>query len=134
MRSSFDITDILFKDLLTQGFPLSGDVYKQLRPVNSELEDIVVNSLPVNAEQLQQAVLNVNIFVPNLKVSVNNLVDTFQPDWVRLKSLTSLVLEFLKSQSGSDYWYQVQQQNFFADQISNSYYSNIRVNFYSENL
>lgn len=134
MRTTFDITDILYEAIKAHGFTISGGVYKFVRPVNSNKVDIVVGSLPVNGEQIQTAVANINIFAPNLQLVINGVQDNSQPDWNTLKNVTELVVGFLKEKIGNDYWFRFQQQNFFADPEAKSYYSNIRVKFYSENF
>ena len=136
MRNTFDLVSIIYLALKTNAITsaITGNVYKNQRPLNSDKIDIVVGSLPVNAEQIQQAVLNVNIHVPNLKLSINGAQDNTQPDLVKLNAVTKLVTIELKDKVGGDYWFDIQQQTLFASESANEHYSNIRVNFYSENI
>lgn len=137
MRSTLKAVDILYQILkLTSSITsaISGKVYKDRRPDNSDKEDIVVNSLPINFEQVQQAVLNVNIHVPNLKLNINGVQDNSQPDRVRLDTITDLVMTAVKDHVGSDYWFFIQQQNVFPSENFMEHYSNIRIDFYSENI
>ncbi|WP_392436465.1 hypothetical protein ACF3N7_05375 [Cruoricaptor ignavus] len=46
---------------------ISGGIYKDRRPYGSNLEDIVINSLPADARYLQTGVLNVNCYVPYMR-------------------------------------------------------------------
>lgn len=128
MKTTFDIVDIVYLFLKTKTITISGGIYKHLRPANSVLEDIVIGSLPVNNEQIQQAVVNINIHVPNVKLPQ----DTTQPDSKRLNTLTALIIGYVDEQYINNYWFYVQQQNVFADGLEN--YSNIRLNFFSENI
>lgn len=134
MRDTFDIDSLIYKavnmPLITSA--ISGKVYKRSRPLNPDKVDIVVGSLPVNNEQLQRTVVNVNIHVPNLKLSINGITDNTQPDLVKLKTVTALVISALDDKAFTDYYFDVQQQVLFEDGAE--YYSNIRINFFSENL
>jgi hypothetical protein len=137
MRTTFDVEDILYtrlKNDATVTGAISGKVYKNNRPVNSNLVDIVIGSLPMPNEQLQRSVANVNVHAPNLKLNLNGVEDNSQPDRVKLKQVTSLVITSLKDNVFPDYYFDVQQQNMFASEDSDEHYSNIRVNFFSENL
>ncbi len=136
MRTTFDIDNILYQVLSNNAglaATITGSVYKRNRPVSSTEEDIVIGSLPVTNDQLQRTVANVNIHVPLLEIATENGQDT-QPDTVRLKELTDMVILIVNDIVGPDYYYDVQQQNVFFDSITNDYYSNIRVNFFLENL
>jgi len=45
---------------------VSGTVRRYLRPTNSDKEDVTINILnPIDFEQLQSGVFNLNVFVPN---------------------------------------------------------------------
>ncbi len=136
MRTTFDIDNILYQVLSNNAgltATITGSVYKRNRPVSSTEEDIVIGSLPVPNNQLQRTVANVNIHVPLLEIATENGQDT-QPDTVRAEQLTDMVVLIVDDIVGPDYYYDVQQQNVFFDSITNDYYSNIRVNFFLENL
>lgn len=44
---------------------ISGVVRRYLRPTNSDKEDVTVNVLNIDFDQLQEGIINVNVFVPN---------------------------------------------------------------------
>ncbi len=134
MRTTFDCIDILYQKIKNSTVVnvISGKVYKNTRPLNSRTEDIVIGSLPINNEDIQQTVLNVNIHVPNLKLSIDGNIDNSQANFVRLQDLTELVIQQIDDITNVDYWYNVQQQTIFED--LEEHYTNIRVNFYSENF
>lgn len=137
MRNTFNLVDIIYLVLTANAAitsAITGKVYKNARPLNSDKQDIVVGSLPINAEQIQQAVMNVNVHISNLKISINGVQDNSQPNLIKLEEVTALVIEGLKDKVFSDYWFDIQQQNLFADEATNEHYSNIRINFYSENI
>lgn len=136
MRDTFDIETIIYKQLnvLSITNAISGKVYKNSRPLNSNKVDVVVGSLPINAEQLQRTVVNVNVHAPNLILSINGIQDNTQPDVAKLKTVTALVISALTDKAFTDYYFDVQQQVLFKDETTDEHYSNIRINFLSENL
>lgn len=135
MKSTFHIVDILFAALDSSAIKsvITGSICKQNRDFNSGKEDIVINSLPVNNEQLQEAIANVNIHVPDLVVNAGG-GESFQPNHVRLKELTDLAIPILNNIQGADYYFTVQQQQTFSDAEAKDHYSNIRIEFFIENL
>ncbi len=46
---------------------ISGSVYRDRRPLNSRVEDVVISVLATGAGQIQQFMLNVNVYVPDVK-------------------------------------------------------------------
>ena len=137
MRNTFDIVDIIYLVLSANTSvtsSINGKVYKNQRPTNSDKQDIAIGSLPINAEQIQRTVVNVNIHVPNLRIKINGVQDNSQPDLVKLNEVTTLVIGALKDKVFNDYWFDVQQQNLFASETTGEHYSNIRIDFYSENI
>ncbi|HEY4207982.1 MAG TPA: hypothetical protein VGM31_14260 [Puia sp.] len=136
MRTTLDIVDILWSRLSESNLKdaITGGIYKHIGPVNSTKEDIVINSLPIVNLDLQTAVANVNIFVPNPTQNLNGVQDNSQPNGARLKELGAVAMEILAAQYGADYSFDVQQSVTLPDEASGSWYINIRVNFYSINL
>lgn len=136
MRDTFDIETIIYQALNVPDITnaISGKVYKNSRPLSSDKVDVVVGSLPVNNEQLQKTVVNVNVHVPNLKININGITDNTQPDVATLKTVTDLVISTLDDKAYMDYYFDVQQQVLFKDETTDEHYSNIRINFISENL
>lgn len=138
MINTLEIVDELFLGLFVADVlgAITGNVYKMQRPLDSKLVDIVINCLPTNNLQVQTAVANVNIHVPNLSLGSAAGVDNTQANIPKLRALTNLVISKLndKYPSGKAFWYDVQQQNVFAEPNINEHYSNVRVNFYSINI
>lgn len=67
-------TDIEIKDLIYQiirytELPgcISGKVYKDLRPVNSQVEDVLISVVARSATEIQSFTVNVNLYVPDIK-------------------------------------------------------------------
>lgn len=130
MKTASDVIDILWS--LLNASPLktaiNGGVYKMERPLNSNVEDVVINTLPVNFLQLQTGLANVNVFVPNLLSGGES-----KPNTKRLKELSLLAVNALKDVWSDDYHLEVQQQTLIKDEESNQYFINIRVDFFNIN-
>src|SRR5689334_5227981 len=125
MRSTLNAVDLLYGILKSSSSvtnAISGKVYKDNRPMNSQKEDVVINSLPINMEQIQQALINVNVHVPNLRLNINGVTDNTQPDLARLDTLTTLVMTAVKDRVGTDYWFFIQQQTLFPSDPIGEYY------------
>lgn len=135
MITAFDIIDIIYTGL--QGGQLAtainGGLYKHKRPVSSTLEDVVVNCLPVNANQMQTAIANVNIHVPNISVTVAGTTDNTVPNHPRMKELAQKAVQDLESNWASTYSYHVQQAGMLQDDDF-SHYINIRIEFFNINI
>jgi hypothetical protein len=136
MKTTFDVEDIIWQHLNGSSLDsaITGNIYKVKRPFNSNVEDVVINVLPLNNLELQTGVINVNIFVPNFVINVNQAQDHTQPNRARLKLLTGLAIGLLEEIWVDDYTFTVQQQILFEDPESKSHYSNIRLDFYNINI
>ena len=114
----------------------NGKLCKYQRPLNSKLEDVVINGLPINRDIVQTAILNVNIYVLNLEFGGTS-TDKSQPDNARIMALSKLANEALGEgnevwdESGS-YCFNIQQDSVLED-VDNQHYINIRVEFYASN-
>jgi hypothetical protein len=122
--------------LMTDAKRPNGKLCKYQRPMNSVLEDVVINSLGLNREDVQEGVLNVNIFVPNLVIP-SNAADKSQPDTARLTYLLNLASIALGEgneiwEATGNYCFNLQQDKLFQDE-NNQHYLNLRVEFYSLN-
>jgi hypothetical protein len=135
MITSLEIVDILWAKL--NGSPLKaaidGGIYKNRRPASSEKQDVVINCLPVNNQQLQTTIANVNIHVPNISIDVNGVQDSSQPDHVKLLALSKIAVGVLKDIWSGDYNFNVQQEVLIQDEEQGDYYINIRIEFYNIN-
>lgn len=73
---------------------ISGKIYKDKRPSGSTKEDIVINSLTMTNDYMQNGVFNVNIYVPMISVTSNGITQ-YQKNNARLKLLADLVYPVL---------------------------------------
>jgi len=122
-------TSVLFTDLKKP----NGGLYRFQRPTGSDREDVVVNSLTLNRNSIQQGVLNVNLFVPNLTLTFNGQQDKSQPNIKRLAELSLLAEQALKVVKMPNYTFRVQQDNLFPDE-NYQHYQSFRVSFNSINI
>jgi hypothetical protein len=126
---------ILHTALLTDLNKPNGKLCKYKRPLNSVLEDIVINGLDLIKDDIDETVLNVNIYVPNLEIP--NSTDRSQPNNKRMLYLSQLGNEAF--QNGEEIWdeadeycFRYQQDTVMVDD-NNQHYINFRIEFYSTN-
>jgi hypothetical protein len=138
MKTTFELETLLWHYLRESAFAteLRGGFYKHKRPIGSQAEDVVIVSLPINNLEVQTAVVNVNIHVPNMSLKMQGQVDARMPDLKRLKELADIALPLLKEywDPQGDWCFEVQQQNVFEDEDGSNHYINIRLDFYSINI
>lgn len=138
MNTTYDAEDFVWHIVNDSALKtaITGGVYKRKRPMNSNLEDVVVSAITMVNLDLQEGFLNVNIHVPNLLVGTQFGQDNTQPDHARLKELSSIAASILKevwSEDGQTH-FEIQQQTVFEEEETNSHFTNIRLLFYSVNI
>ncbi|MCT4190214.1 hypothetical protein HZP50_06875 [Elizabethkingia anophelis] len=104
---------------------ISGDIYKDRRPVGSTKEDAVINSVSMNEEFLQDGVFNINIYIPYLRVKING-IDQDMPNEVRQKIIMNFVKPLLESVYTKDYNLKLEFHDVLDDAKDN--WINFRVN------
>jgi hypothetical protein len=136
MKTTLDLVDVVYGVLKVSSLKgsISGKVYEYQRPVNSNVEDVVINSLPITNQQLQQAIVNVNVFVPNLAVEETGDISRQVPDVTRLKTLAGLAVQELTDGISGDYTWDVQQQTLIQEEESGQHFINIRIQFFVSNI
>jgi hypothetical protein len=135
MKTPLDIVDILFMHLNGSSLnsSITGIVCKK-RPIDSKLEDVVINSLGVSNQQLQVAVVNVNIYVPNMQLKIGGKQDNSQPNTARLQELANIAKDLLTDQWAGDYNFDIQQIVGPIESEEDQHYINIRLEFFSINI
>lgn len=111
---------------------ISGVISKNVRPTNSNKEDIVINSLTLNNQQLQRGIVNVNVHVPNLQISTSTGIDNEVPDHTRLSFITKLIVPLLKDIWSDNWDIDIEQINLVREDKSS--FNNIRVTYQSINV
>lgn len=138
MITTLTAVDIVLQQLVTSPIKtaITGGIYKK-RPLNSQLEDVIINSPTINAGQLQEGLVNVNVHVPNIVISVGGVQDPTQPNTLRLQQLVDMAVTVLADawKDGGDVNFTVQQiSGLIEESENNSHYVNIRLLFYAVNL
>jgi hypothetical protein len=111
---------------------ISGSVYMFERPKNSVKQDIVLNTLALTNDQLQQGVFNVNIHSPNVKgVVIAGETDNTLPDTQFLLDTGKKVAALLYDYAGPDFSLSVQTPGLPLRDTDGTWYLNIRVNYYA---
>lgn len=107
MKSDIDIKDDIY--MFIKGTPLyeavNGKLSKTIRPCDSDSEDIVISVLSNQNAQIQEAFVNVNIYVKDV-IRDNQA----EEDTIRLRQLCSLANDTLKVGNGSDFRFVLDSQ------------------------
>lgn len=131
MKTTFDISDILYPiiNVTSVTGTIDGRVYRDKKPLNSELQDIVIIPLTnYNGDEIiQLSVYMVNCFCKNF--------DNGLPNITKLKTITDAVIKVIEEYSATSNYYvfEITNQTLMqdTDQISMSYV-NLRINCYIE--
>lgn len=125
-RTTADMETILYQLLTGSALDTAatGVVSKYSRVAGSVLEDIVINTLPINTGSLQRGTANVNIYVADLNVGTGKVANT-----KRIGQLARLAVDVLYEGYGADYNYWLTSQSVIQEVESNSHYLNLRVDF-----
>ena len=101
IRTDIDIKDALYAWITPSDLAkaVSGSVYKDSRPLNSDKEDITIAVLARDAgAQMQEATVNVNIYVPDIRRGKE-----FIENSPRLRTLATAAASLFEYKQGSDY-------------------------------
>lgn len=92
--TDIEIKDLIYKLIKASDIPkkVTGKVYKVPRPVNSQLEDVVISVVARSASEIQSFSVNVNLYVPDIKRE-----DDYIEDTVRLRELSRLCFDFFET-------------------------------------
>lgn len=133
MKQTFDTNEILFQILKGSGAitsAISGVVYVDPRPLNSEKEDIVINTIALTQDSEPQiGTSNINIHVPDKTVSIG-AVQQKVTDNARLKVISGLVLDAIRAAKVQGLSMVIEtQSNPLPEAEINQHYINIRINW-----
>lgn len=112
MKSNGQIEDMIYNvikgSILEQAIGSTGGILckSEDRPTNSGNEDIVVSVLDSLNGQMQDAVINVNIYVPMERVRVG-----FRKNRARIDNLSMLAIELLENYNGGDCLFEIEKQS-----------------------
>ena len=108
---------------------VSGKLSKRGRPAGSDLEDIVVSVLDNGSGQMQEAFVNVNIYVPDIQDNTQAHVIND----VRVDALCELAIELLNVYNGGSFRFTIDKQRVFKVDGKNEHFINNRLLFRTVN-
>lgn len=104
---------------------ISGAIYKDKRVSGSTKEDVVINSLTMTNDFLQNGVFNINIHVPMISINSNGITQ-FQKNYARMKVIVDLVYSILNNNDWQDQ-YNIEVVNHQDIEDGNESFYNFRV-------
>ena len=113
---------------------INGGVYKIDRPLNQSTEDIIINSLSVSNESVQEGIINVNLHVPNLVLGDGGVQDNTRANFARLDQLSSIFAPTMDQLFTSGVFFEVQNITIFPEENIPEHFVNFRIIFYSKNV
>lgn len=128
MKSDIGIKDDLYR-LIKQSrlaMAVTGNICKAgVRPKGSDTEDVVISVVANLNGQIQEAVVNVNIYVADtIKADGQN-----QEDTVRLRKLCEIASETLEAGSGEDFRFALESQRVLALESTKEHVINNKLNY-----
>lgn len=124
--------------MVTDSKKPNGELCKKERPEGSTKEDMVIDSLGINRDPVQEGVLLFNIYVNNLDPAINPSIGTGRnrPDTSRIGYLSKLFNSLFPDDGSeeSQVWvnqdtcFSVTSDDLFAD-VNNQHYISFRINF-----
>lgn len=121
MKSDIEIKDDIFQIIKgsTLEKAVTGKLKKTRRPANSNKEDIVISILENGSGQVQEAFVNVNIYVSD---DVRD--GQAEENSSRLRQLCKLATELLEVQRGEDYRFTLDKQRVMEVNGKNEHFIN----------
>ena len=97
MKTGFDFLDKVYKilNVATVTDVINGRIYRRWKPTNSELQDMVISTLPTKyGEDIQSCTVVVNNYCKNLHFGLSNEV--------KLREITDAVISVLEAYTQAD--------------------------------
>lgn len=114
MKQSITAQEEVKDVLINAGIELliNGSIRLNMRKLSSTKEDIVINTLYWDADQVQEGILNINVYVPNLIGQVGEnptAVDRTQPNIARFQAIGQAIINAVQGYSGADFLIHLRQ-------------------------
>ena len=106
---------------------ISGKIYKDKRPSGSTKEDIVINSLTMTNDYLQNGVFNVNCYVPMISINTGGITQ-LQKNNARLKQIADMVYPVLDDIWKNEYNLEIVNHQDFEEGTENYYNFRVSLN------
>lgn len=126
MISDIDIKSYVFSAIKNSSLAtaINGTITQRKRPLNSKKEDITISVLENVGLYEQVAVVNVNIFVADIKGK-----EQWEENGKRLNELCKIAKEVLEAIHTDDYFLYLESQRIIENSINNEHVINNKVRF-----
>lgn len=128
MKSDILIKDDLYKFIKSSSIPgaVTGKISKTgVRPKGSDLEDVVISIVANMNGQMQESVVNVNIYVKDIIKSDGQN----QEDTIRLRELCQIASDALEVGHGEDYRFTLESQRVIELTATKEHIINNKLNY-----
>lgn len=124
MKTDIDIKDDMYRYIKGSELEaeVTGELSKTLRPAGSDAEDIVISMLANVNSQIQQAYVNVNIYVADVLRNKQ-----YEENTIRLRELCNLSSELLEAGRGEGYRFALEEQRVMEVQGKNEHFINNKI-------
>lgn len=136
MKTTLDVEEIIFNEIKESGIKglIGGDIYKHSsRPTNSADEDVVIGCVAVSDGQFQEAIANVNIYVPNLDVDIKGIHQSVANSR-RLKQLSKVLYPIISNIRTGEWRLDVLNQSVLTEVSWRVHIINFRVKLINLNI
>lgn len=130
MKTDIDIKDDIYSHLKESALEKSvdGRLCKRMRPNGSDKEDIVISVVANQNGQIQEAVVNVNVYVRDVFVR-----GQYEEDTIRCRELCRMAWEVLEVGRGGDYRFVLDRQRVLPVEGKNEHFINNRLIYMQNN-
>lgn len=130
MKTDIDIKDDIYFHVKGSALEKSvdGRLCKRMRPNGSDKEDIVISVLANQNGQIQEATVNVNIYVRDVYVC-----GQYEEDGIRCRELCRIAWECLNVGRGEDYRFELDSQRVLPVEGKNEHFINNRLLYRQNN-
>lgn len=124
MKTDIDIKDDIYNYLKGTALVenVTGKLSKTKRPSESKAEDIVISVLANTNGQIQEAYVNINIYIADLKRN-----QQYEEDSIRLRELCKLASNTLDVVLGDDYRISLEEQRVIEVAQTNEHVINNKI-------
>lgn len=121
MKSDIDIKDDIYRHIKGSELEkmVTGKLSKTLRPAKSDKEDIVISILANTNTEIQEAFVNVNIYVADLLRD-----EQYEEDTIRLRELCDASKKLFDVGRGKGYRFTLEEQRVMEVQGTNEHFIN----------
>lgn len=134
MKTEFDmVTDIIgVIDVPAIKSLINGVIIGFNRPKSSKKSDVVVTSLALTNEPLQEGIANINVHFPNLgNISFDNVADNTQPDSVNIDQVCKAIIPLINGKDFETFSIFIDEPPMITRDNDGGWFGNIRAYYNS---